>query len=73
MAPGLSWDAIFKFTLTEIDLISDVVMICDFEKGNRGGMNFVNKHIVEANYPEMTDFDSMNPQRYLMLCTLLQI
>ena len=47
--PQLSYDSCFKLTGCHIDLLTDVEMYQFFERGIRGGMTFVNKHIVEKN------------------------
>ena len=44
--PGLSFLSAFKMTGEEIDLLSDIEMYTFFERGIRGGMTFVNKHLV---------------------------
>lgn len=41
-AAGLSWDAAFEFSRTEVDLITDIQMVSGFESGIRGSMTFVN-------------------------------
>lgn len=42
-APGLLWKVAFKYTKPEVDLLSDVQMMRDFESGICRGMTFVNK------------------------------
>ena len=44
--PGLSFMSAFKMTGETIDLLSDIEMYTFFERGIRGGMTFVNKHVV---------------------------
>ncbi|MEL7306377.1 MAG: endonuclease domain-containing protein [Pseudomonadota bacterium] len=44
--PGLSFSSAFKMTNERVDLIQDPEMYTLFERGIRGGMTFVNKHIV---------------------------
>jgi len=44
--PGLSFLSAFKMTGESIDLITDLEMYTFFERGIRGGMTFVNKHLV---------------------------
>ena len=44
--PGLSFLSAFKMTGETIDLLSDLEMYTFFERGIRGGMTFVNKHLV---------------------------
>ena len=49
-SPGLSWDAMLKFTGIELEFISDIDMHLFIEKGLRGGITF--KHS-KANYKYM--------------------
>ena len=44
--PGLSFLSAFKMTGEVIELIKDLEMYTFFERGIRGGMTFVNKHLV---------------------------
>ena len=44
--PGLSFMSAFKMTGETVDLINDLEMYTFFERGIRGGMSFVNKHVV---------------------------
>ena len=44
--PGLSFLSAFKMTGETIDLLTDIEMYTFFERGIRGGMTFVNKHLV---------------------------
>lgn len=44
--PGLSFLSAFKMTGETIDLLKDLEMYNFFERGIRGGMTFVNKHVV---------------------------
>ncbi len=44
--PGLSFLSAFKMTGETIELLSDIEMYTFFERGIRGGMTFVNKHLV---------------------------
>ena len=44
--PGLSFLSAFKMTGEAIDLLNDLEMYTFFERGIRGGMTFVNKHLV---------------------------
>ena len=44
--PGLSFLSAFKMTGETIDLLSDLEMYTFFERGIRGGMTFINKHLI---------------------------
>lgn len=40
-SPGLSWDAMLKMTVVELDLISEIDMYLFVEKGIRGGISYI--------------------------------
>ncbi len=44
--PGLSFLSAFKMTGESIELLNEIEMYTFFERGIRGGMTFVNKHLV---------------------------
>ena len=44
--PGLSFMSAFKMTGETIDLLNNIEMYTYFERGIRGGMTFVNKHLI---------------------------
>ena len=46
--PALSYQSAFKMTGERIDLIQDAEMYTFFERGIRGGLTFVNKHVVRS-------------------------
>ena len=46
--PGLSFLSAFKMTGEKINLLTDLEMYTFFERGIRGGMTFVNKHLVRS-------------------------
>ena len=51
--PGLSYEACFKRSKETIDLLQDIDMVRLFERGIRGGLTMVNKHMVKARIPEL--------------------
>ena len=40
-SPGLSWDAMFKITAIELELISNIDMYLFIEKEMRGGISYI--------------------------------
>ena len=56
-SPGLSWDAIFKMTGVELELISDIDMHLFIEKGMRGGISYIAKRHSKANNKYMKCYD----------------
>ena len=40
-SPGLSWDALFKITAIELELISNIDMYLFIEKEMRGGISYI--------------------------------
>ena len=42
-SPGLAWDAMFKMTKMNLDLITDIDMQLFIEKGMRGGISYISK------------------------------
>lgn len=66
-APGLSLDAMLKYTGVSIELFTDVDMLMFAENGIRGGVCQVNKRYVKANNQYMdADFDRTKETSYLL-------
>ncbi|XP_031637534.1 uncharacterized protein LOC116349972 [Contarinia nasturtii] len=66
-APGLSWDAMLKYTGVRIELLSDVEMLLFIERGIRGGISQCSKRQVKANNKYMGDvYNNEKPSNYLM-------
>ena len=72
--PGLSFMSAFKMTYEKIDLITDLEMYTFFELGIRGGMTFVNKHIVRNEEKTHTKVKlSCNTSHTLMRTTFTEM
>jgi hypothetical protein len=57
-APGLSWDALLKYTKIELELLTDIDMHLFIEKGMRGGISMVSKrHAKARNKETLEDYD----------------
>ena len=63
--PGLAWDACFKETKQEIQLLKDYDMLMMFEQGTRGGISHISKRYAEANNKYMKDFDVTKPSTFI--------
>lgn len=66
-APGLTFDAMLKYTGVSIELFTDVDMLMFVEGGIRGGVSQINKRYVKANNIYMGDeFDASKETSYIM-------
>jgi hypothetical protein len=63
--PGLSWDAMLKFTGVELELLTDANMMLMFMEGIRGGLSFIMKRYVKANNKYMKDYDPTRESIFL--------
>jgi hypothetical protein len=64
--PGLTWDAMLKYTKVELELLQDYDMILFFEKGLRGGLCQVSHRFAEANNRYMSDYDPQSESSFIM-------
>ncbi|GJQ87763.1 hypothetical protein Trydic_g14174 [Trypoxylus dichotomus] len=65
-APGLSWDAMLKYTGVELDTLQDVDLLMFLERGIRGGMTQCSARHARANNKYMPDYNPSLPSTYLM-------
>ena len=64
-APGLSWDALFKKTGVELELLTDMDMHLMIERGMRGGISMASKRYGKANNPRVEGYDPAQLTNYI--------
>ena len=65
-SPGLSWDALLKYTKIDLELLTDMDMHLFIEKGMRGGISMVSKRHAKANNPHTADYNPEKENNYIM-------
>lgn len=65
-APGLSWDAMLKYTKVELELLTDFDKVAFVKSGIRGGVSQCCNRYGKANNEYLQDFNSDLPKSYLM-------
>jgi hypothetical protein len=63
-SPGLSWDAMLKYTKAKLELLTDPDMLYMVLEGIRGGLSGIMIRYVEANNKYMTNYDSNKHSSY---------
>ncbi|KAK3710352.1 hypothetical protein RRG08_010876 [Elysia crispata] len=65
-SPGLSWDALFKKTGVELELLTDYDQHLFIEKGMRGGISMVSKLHAKANNHAVEGYDPEKPSSHIL-------
>lgn len=65
-APGLSFDAMLKYTKIELELFTEVEMYEFCEKGIRGGLSQISKRHAVANNKYMSVYDPKKEDSYIV-------
>ena len=65
-APGLSWDALLKYTGIELELLTDYDQHLFIEKGMRCGISMASKRHAKANNPGVPGYDPSEEHNLIM-------
>ena len=65
-SPGLSWDAMLKYTKIRLELFTDIDMLMFVELGIRGGISQCSCRHAKANNAYMDEYNPENETKYLI-------
>ena len=64
--PGLNWNAMFKMTKIDLELISDPNMCLFFEKGTRGGISYISNRYNKANNKYLKSYGPKEESKHII-------
>ena len=65
-SPGMSWDALLKYTGIQLEQLTDYNKYLFIEKGMRGGISTEMKRYAKANNPYLQDYDADKEKSYII-------
>ena len=65
-SPGLSWDALLKYTGINLELLTDVNKHLFVERGLRGGISMESRRYCKANNRHLSDYNPQEETSYIM-------